>query len=184
VESDLARQVRAAIRDVPDFPKPGILFRDVTTLLLRPDLLAGAVHELWVPFEGKGITHVVGVEARGFIVATGLSILYRLPLVLMRKPGKLPARRIMEEYDLEYGRAALEVHEDALHSGDCVLVADDVLATGGTAAAAGRLVQRCGAEVVGYCFLAELRFLNGREPLSGAPIVSLVSYELEDSSQS
>jgi adenine phosphoribosyltransferase len=177
VEPDLSRQVRAAIRDIPDFPKPGILFRDVTTLLLQPELVCRAVKELWAPFADKGISHVVGVEARGFIVATSLSVLHGLPLVLMRKPGKLPGRRLAESYDLEYGSATLEVHADVLRAGDRVLVADDVLATGGTAAAAGRLVARCGAEVVGYCFLAELEFLGGRARLDGAPIVSIVGYE-------
>jgi adenine phosphoribosyltransferase len=162
---------------VPDFPKPGILFRDVTTLLLYPGLVREALDGLWERFSDVGVTHVVAIEARGFIVGAGISLLRNLPLVLLRKPGKLPSARHSESYDLEYGSAALEVHSDALRAGDRALVVDDVLATGGTAAAAGRLIQRCGGLVVGFGFLAELDFLSGRQRLVDAPVFSLLHYD-------
>ena len=174
--NDLATDLRAAIRDIPDFPRPGVLFRDVTTLLLRPSLFCQAVEALWVPFAGERVTHIVALEARGFIFGGAMAALHRLPLVIMRKPGKLPAAIHAEEYELEYGRAQLEVHKDGLGPGDRSVIVDDVLATGGTAAAAGRLVERCGASLAGYSFLAELEYLGGRQKLRGAPVVSLVRY--------
>jgi adenine phosphoribosyltransferase len=179
MQSDLAARLRRSIRDIPDFPQPGVLFRDVTTLLLRPDLVAEAIDALWDPFEQAGVTHVVAVEARGFIVGTGIAMRRALPLVLLRKAGKLPGARLTESYDLEYGQATLEIHADVLRSGDRALIVDDVLATGGTACAAGRLVKRCGAAVAGYGFLAELVMLNGRGKLEGEKVVSLLEYDSE-----
>lgn len=173
----LDQQLKQAIRDVPDFPRPGILFRDVTTLLLRPDLVREALGGLWTPFAGSGVTHIVAIEARGFILGAGLSLLHQLPLVLLRKKGKLPAATHVESYDLEYGSASLELHRDALGAGARALVVDDVLATGGTAAAAGRLVSRCGAALTGYGFLAELDSLGGRARLADAPVHSLLHYD-------
>ena len=173
---DLAARLRGAIRDIPDFPKPGVLFRDVTTLLVQPALLREATEALWRPFAGDRVTHIVALEARGFIFGGAMAVERMLPLVIMRKPGKLPAAVHSEEYELEYGNATLEVHRDALGAGDRALVVDDVLATGGTAAAAGRLVNRCGAELIGCSFLAELDFLGGRSKLAGARLFSLLHY--------
>jgi adenine phosphoribosyltransferase len=173
---DLAARLREAIRDIPDFPQPGVLFRDVTTLLMRPLLLREAIDALWQPFAGERVSHIVALEARGFIFGGAMAVERGLPLVIMRKPGKLPAAVHAEEYELEYGNATLEVHADALGRTDRALVVDDVLATGGTAAAAGRLVARCGAELVGYTFLAELDFLNGRGKLEGTRVVSVLHY--------
>ena len=173
---DLATRLREAIRDIPDFPQPGVLFRDVTTLLVQPSLLREATYALWQPFAAERVSHIVALEARGFIFGGAMAVERGLPLVIMRKPGKLPAPVHTEEYELEYGRATLEVHRDALGENDHALVVDDVLATGGTAAAAGRLVERCGAQLVGYSFLAELDFLGGRKKLPGARIASLLQY--------
>ena len=173
---DLATRLREAIRDIPDFPQPGVLFRDVTTLLIQPSLLREATEALWRPFAGDRVSHIVALEARGFIFGGAMAVERGLPLVIMRKPGKLPAAVHAEEYELEYGKATLEVHRDALGEDDRALVVDDVLATGGTAAAAGRLVDRCGAAVVGFSFLAELDFLSGRMKLPGGRIVSLLHY--------
>ena len=177
--TDLAARLREAIRDIPDFPRRGILFRDITTLLLRPDLLREAVHALWEPFAASEVTQIAALEARGFVIGSALAVDRHLPLVLMRKPGKLPAARFGEEYHLEYGSAGLEVHRDALAPGDRVLIVDDVLATGGTAAAAGRLVERCGATVAGYAFLAEIAALEGRRQIEGRTVVSLLLYGAE-----
>jgi len=173
---DLATRLREAIRDIPDFPQPGVLFRDVTTLLMQPSLLREATEALWRPFAAEQVSHIVALEARGFIFGGVIAVERGLPLVIMRKPGKLPAAVHAEKYDLEYGSATLEVHRDAIGVGDRALVVDDVLATGGTAAAAGRLVERCGAEIAGFSFLAELDLLGGRRSLPGAQIVSLVHY--------
>lgn len=180
MHSDLPLRLRDSIRAIPDFPKPGILFRDVTTLLLKPNLVAEAADAIWEPYAASGVTHIIAIEARGFILGAGLALLHRLPLVLLRKPGKLPSTTIAESYDLEYGKSMLEVHADALSSSDRGLVVDDLLATGGTAAAAGRLVRRCGAEVAGYAFLVELDDLGGRARLADAPVVSLVRYREDD----
>jgi len=176
MQNDLAARLICAIRDIPDFPQPGILFRDVTTLLLKPALVAEAINALWEPFADEGVTHVVAVEARGFIVGTGISMRRGLPLVLLRKAGKLPGARIAETYSLEYGSATMEIHSDVFRKGDRALIVDDVLATGGTAAAAGRLVERCGAGIAGYGFLAELVPLEGRKKLGSAKVISLLSY--------
>lgn len=174
--SELAERLKAAIRDIPDFPKQGILFRDITTLLLQPKLFAESTDALWKPFADQRVTHLAALEARGFLFASAIAVRIGIPLVLMRKPGKLPAPHHTEEYELEYGHASLEVHDDALGAGDRVVVIDDVLATGGTAAAAGRLVMACNAELLGYAFLAELDFLKGREKLTDAVVHSLVHY--------
>ncbi len=176
---DLSARLERAIRDVPDFPKPGIIFRDVTTLLLQPDLVSEAIDALWKEFSSRSVTHIVAIEARGFVLGADLALRQHLPLVLLRKPGKLPAKAMQESYDLEYGHAALEIHADALASGDQALVVDDLLATGGTAAAAGKLVRRCGASIAGYGFFVELDFLRGRAKLMDAPVASLLHYKAE-----
>lgn len=166
----------AAIRDVPDFPKPGIMFKDITPLLgnaetlrLAGDELAGACREL-------GAQKIVAVESRGFILGSLAADRLGIGFVPVRKPGKLPAATLRQTYQLEYGEDAVEIHRDALAQGERAVVLDDVLATGGTAAATGDLVKQLGAEVAGYVFLVELTFLNGRDKLPGAEVISLIRY--------
>jgi adenine phosphoribosyltransferase len=161
-EADL----RALIRDVPDFPKPGILFKDLTPLLARSDSLRATVDLLTAPWQGRGVTVAAGIEARGFLLAPMVAERLGVGMVPLRKPGKLPWKVVAEEYALEYGTDKLEIHEDAIGVGDRVLLVDDVLATGGTAGAGERLLQRCGGEVVGCAFVIELGFLNGRQALT------------------
>jgi adenine phosphoribosyltransferase len=168
--------ISAAIRPVPDFPKPGILFRDITTLLLDPDATAAANSMLIARIRNLHPTHIAAIESRGFLFGATVASELRLPLCIIRKPGKLPSRTIRETYDLEYGSDAIELHEDALAPGNKVVIIDDLLATGGTAAAAGRLVAKCGAEVAGFAFVVELKDLGGREKLLSAPVISLVMY--------
>lgn len=163
--SDIAEQLRAAVRTIPDFPSPGIQFKDITPILSDPALLAQSIEALVAPFLGDAITKVVGVEARGFILGTTLARRLDAGFVPVRKKGKLPYATHRAEYDLEYGTDAIEMHVDAVGAGDRVLIHDDVIATGGTAAATGRLVREAGGEVVGFSFLVELAFLSGREAL-------------------
>ena len=165
------------ITDIPDYPKAGVIFKDVTTLLKDPDGFAAAIAE---HFEGRGITKVVGAEARGFMI--GAPVAYRLHagFVPARKPGKLPRETRSESYELEYGFDSLEMHLDAIDENDIVLVVDDLVATGGTAAAQARLIAKAGAKVEGFAFLLELAFLNPREALaqsSTAEVYSLVSID-------
>ena len=176
METDLRRRLEKAIRSVPDFPKPGILFRDITPLLRRPGLLEEAAAELWRPFAGAGIDAIAGIESRGFVFAAILAVSEKRPLVLVRKEGKLPAEVHRETYELEYGRGVLEMHRDAVSPGQRILVVDDLLATGGTAAATGRLVRRAGGAVGGYAFLIELVDLGGRGRLEGERVHALVPY--------
>ena len=150
------------IRDVPDFPQAGVVFKDLTPLLAHPQAFAAAVKAIAGPFEVAGITKVVGIEARGFILAAPVAITLGAGFVPVRKKGKLPWRTEVAFYDLEYGSDSLEIHDDAVTSGDRVLVVDDVIATGGTATATVELVRRLGGEVVGLGFLVELGFLGGR----------------------
>ena len=168
--------LKSFIRDVPDFPKAGIVFKDITPLLLDAAAFSRAVDGMAQPFRGAGITKVVAIEARGFLfggpIAAGLSA----GLVPVRKPGKLPSARGRVEYALEYGTDALEMHSDALGPRDHVLIVDDVLATGGTARAAGELVRRQGAEVSGFSFLVDLVFLGGRARLEGERVEALLRY--------
>jgi adenine phosphoribosyltransferase len=171
----LAADVRRAIRDVPDFPKPGILFKDITPVLLDPALFRRVTEALAEPFAAGGITHVIAIESRGFILGAPVALHLGAALVPMRKPGKLPAAHAREEYALEYGSDALEMHADAVPEGARVLIVDDVLATGGTAAAACRLVERVGGDVVGLSFLMELSFLHGRDELRGRRVERIVS---------
>jgi adenine phosphoribosyltransferase len=159
------KELRRAITDVPDFPKPGIIFKDITGLLLDPRLLHLAIESMASPFARDRITHVVGIESRGFILGAPVALALGAGFVPMRKPGKLPSSVERAEYGLEYGVDALEVHRDALRAGHRVLVVDDVLATGGTARAACDLVSRLGAEVVGCSFLLALDALGGAEKL-------------------
>jgi adenine phosphoribosyltransferase len=166
----------ARLRDVPDFPRPGILFKDLTPLLADPELFPRVIHALAAPWRALPVQRVVGVEARGFLFGAPLALALGCGFAPARKRGKLPARVVREAYGLEYGEDVLELHEDALAPGDRVLVVDDVLATGGTAAAAARLVARLGAEVAGFSFALALEGLGGRARLgAGAPVHALLS---------
>ncbi len=167
---------RSLIRDVFDFPKPGIVYKDITPLLGDPTALRAAVSGLADPFTGRGITKVVGIEARGFIFAAPIATRLGAGFVPIRKAGKLPHEIHHLEYDLEYGTDRIEIHRDGVASTDKVLVVDDVLATGGTGAASVDLVKALGAEVVAFAVLVELGFLAGRERLEGTDIHALVAY--------
>jgi adenine phosphoribosyltransferase len=169
-------ELKASIRDVPDFPKPGILFKDVTTLLQDPGLLRRAIDMLALLAGGLRVDKVVAIESRGFILGGALACHLGAGFVPVRKPGKLPWRSRRASYALEYGEDALEMHEDAVSPADHVLVVDDVIATGGTARAAGSLCAELGARVSAYLFLVELGFLNGRERLAGSEVRSLLRY--------
>ena len=164
----LTDRVRQTLRVIPDYPKPGILFQDITPVLRDGPLLSEVVLEMSRPFRDSRITHVVGIEARGFILGGAVATALSAGFVPARKPGKLPWERAAEAYDLEYGTDALEAHRDALGQGNRVLIVDDVLATGGTARAAGQLARGLGAELVGWSFLLEIGALRGRDRLQGA----------------
>jgi adenine phosphoribosyltransferase len=165
------------VRDVPDFPKPGILFRDITPLLQDPAAFGKAIEGLAAPFRGQGVTKVVAVEARGFVLGAPVALALEAGLVLVRKPGKLPAATRRASYALEYGTDALEIHADAIGPADRVLVVDDVLATGGTAAAVFELVGQAGARLIGLSLLIELTELGGRSRLGDrAPVHALLRY--------
>jgi adenine phosphoribosyltransferase len=174
--SDLSTRVKAVIRDVPDFPKPGILFKDITPVLADPALMRDVIGHFTEAYAGQGIDVVVGMESRGFIFGAPLAMALNAAFAPARKPGKLPYDRISEEYALEYGTARLDMHIDAVKAGQRVLVIDDLIATGGTAAATAKLVERLGATVVGLAFVIELRFLDGRALLAPRPVMSLASY--------
>ncbi|MFZ4515154.1 MAG: adenine phosphoribosyltransferase [Acidimicrobiia bacterium] len=164
------------IRDIPDWPKPGVVFKDITPLLGHPVAFRRVIDELAAPFAGEQIDKVLGVEARGFVVAAPLADRFGAGFVPVRKAGKLPWRIEREEYELEYGTDLLEIHSDAVLPGERVLIADDVLATGGTAAATVRLAERLGGNVVACSFLIELGFLDGRNRLPDCVVRSLVTY--------
>jgi adenine phosphoribosyltransferase len=171
-----AEWLRGRIRDVVDFPTPGIVFRDLAPLLGDAEAFRVTVDALAEAFAGRRVDTVVGVEARGFILAAPVAYRMEAGFVPVRKPGKLPWRTEFQEYDLEYGTDRLEIHADAVQPGDQVLVIDDVIATGGTARATVALIERLGATVAGLGFLVELTYLAGREKLDGYDIVSLVTY--------
>jgi adenine phosphoribosyltransferase len=164
------------IRHVPDFPKAGILFYDITTLLRDAQGFQAAVDQLADPYTSRDIDVVAGIESRGFILGAAVAQRLGAGFIPIRKPGKLPAKAIRATYDLEYGKDALEVHEDAIHQGQRVLIVDDVLATGGTASAAVDLVQRLGGELHGLAFLIELVFLNGRSKIEDRNMFSVLQY--------
>jgi len=168
--------VRARIRDVPDFPKPGIVFKDITPVLADPVLFRRVIDTLAERWKGERIDKVVGIESRGFLFAAPLAYALGAGLTIARKPGKLPWTVIRETYALEYGENALELHVDAVGTGERVLVVDDVLATGGTADAVGRLVARQGAELVAFAFLVELTFLHGARRLGPQRVHALLRY--------
>ena len=173
-DGPVADALRAAVRDIPDFPKPGIVFKDVTPALADATLFRATTDELARPWREVGITHVVGIESRGFIFGAPVAQALGAGFVPIRKPGKLPFRRERIDYALEYGTDALEIHADACGRGGRVLVVDDVLATGGTAAAAAELVERLGAVVAGLAFVLELGFLDGRARLGGRAATAIL----------
>ncbi len=172
----LVSDLKKAIREIPDYPQPGITFYDLTTLFKDGQAFGTAIQRLTERFRGEKLDVVVGVEARGFMLAAAMAYEFGLGIVPVRKPGKLPWRTVGEDYTLEYGAGRLEVHDDAVETGQRVLIVDDVLATGGTAAATGKLVERLGAIVCGYAFLVELAFLKGRERLGSENVFSLITY--------
>ena len=171
-----ADKIKALIREIPDFPQPGISFKDLTTLWRDPEGLKGTIEAMVLPFAKEEIGQVVGIEFRGFILGAPLALQLGCGFVPVRKPGKLPGTTLRQEYDLEYGTDAVEIHQDGIAPGERVLIVDDLLATGGTMAAACQLVEKLGGEIVGLSFLVELAFLNGRERLPDYRIETVVQY--------
>jgi len=169
--------LKPLIRDIPDFPKKGILFRDITPLLASPSGIALAVELLANPFRGKNIDLVIGAESRGFIFGTAVACCLSAGFGLVRKPGKLPHKRVSITYDLEYGKDTLEMHEDAIVRGQRVLIVDDLLATGGTMKACCDMVERLGGTIAGVAVLIELAGLKGRDRLGDYPIHSVLQYD-------
>jgi adenine phosphoribosyltransferase len=174
--SDSIERLRSLIRDVPDFPQPGIVFKDITPLLADENAFSSVIDLIVVHYGRGSIDKVVGIEARGFILASPVAYHFSAGFVPVRKAGKLPWDSEAEEYALEYGTATLEIHKDGIQPGERVLIVDDVLATGGTARATAMLVERLGGKVVGIACLIELEFLNGREQVEGYDFFSLISY--------
>ncbi len=168
--------LKAKIRHVPDFPKPGILFYDITTLLCDPQGFRDTIDAMAAPYMGEDIDQVVGIESRGFILGAAIAATLGCGFVPIRKPGKLPAATYQESYHLEYGTDSLEIHQDACGQNQRVLIVDDVLATGGTARAAIDLVKKTGAKIIGAAFLIELDLLKGRDKLAGEPVYSVLQY--------
>ncbi len=171
--------IKKYIRTIKDFPKPGIMFRDITTLLKDPEGLKTSFNSLIEFTQGLKIDKVVGIESRGFMLGAMMAESLNAGFVPIRKPGKLPAETVKEVYSLEYGVDAIEIHKDAIESGESVLLHDDLLATGGTAKAAINLIEKLGGKVVQVSFIIELSFLNGREKLKGYDVRSLVNYDCE-----
>jgi adenine phosphoribosyltransferase len=171
-----AAWLKEHIRDIPDFPKPGVVFKDITPLLADVEAFRFVIDQLTAPFEGQGIDKVLGIEARGFIAAAPVAYRLGAGFLPVRKAGKLPWEVEKEQYVLEYGTDLLEIHRDAVAPGERVLIVDDVMATGGTAAATVRLVEKLGGTVAGLSFIIELAFLNGRRKLEGHNVVSLLRY--------
>ena len=170
------QRLRALVRDVPDFPKPGIVFKDITPLLANEVAFSSVIDETVVHFGRGNVDKVVGIEARGFILASPVAYHFGAGFLPVRKAGKLPSKTHREDYALEYGTDGLEIHCDAVKEGQRVLIVDDVLATGGTARAAAGLVRRAGGHLVGLSFLIELKFLNGREKLPAEEVYSVLQY--------
>ena len=172
----LTIDLKQMIRSVPDFPKPGINFFDITTLLKEPAGLKATIDALSAPYADSRIDAVVGIESRGFILGSAVAQQLGAGFIPVRKPGKLPAKAIKEVYELEYGKDAIEIHADAIEKGQRVLIVDDVLATGGTASATARLVKQLGGELHGLAFLIELTFLDGKSKLAGENVFSVLQY--------
>ena len=173
---NLTNLIKNKIRDVPDFPKPGILFKDITPILQDPHVFTKVVDAFAERYASKKISDVVGVESRGFIFGAALAYKLGVAFVPVRKKGKLPYKTIETSYDLEYGSATIEMHIDGVKKGSRVVVIDDLLATGGTAGATCELVEKCGGKIIECAFVVELGFLNGRSKLKGREIFSLVQY--------
>jgi len=169
--------LQSLIREVPDFPKPGVNFKDITPLLQDPRGMRLAVDLMGAPFEGEGVDVVLGIESRGYLFAAPLAYKLGAGLALVRKPGKLPYKKRSASYALEYGTDTIEIHEDAIHPGQKVLLADDLIATGGTATAALELVQKAGGTIVAFTFLVELAFLPGRDRLAPHRVNAVLRYE-------
>lgn len=174
----LKERIKSVIRDVPDFPKEGILFKDITPIMMDAALSKDMVEHLRAFYQDKKIDAVAGIESRGFLFGYPLAMALNVPFILIRKKGKLPYHKISFAYDLEYGSAEIEMHQDAVNKGQRVLIHDDLLATGGSASAAASLIHKCGAEVAGFSFLVELDFLEGRNKLNHftEDVHSLVNY--------
>jgi adenine phosphoribosyltransferase len=174
----IEEKLKSVIRDVHDFPKPGIIFKDISTIMLDPRLSADVLDHLVEIYQSTGIEAVAGVESRGFLFGYPLAIRLGVPFILIRKQGKLPYDKISHSYELEYGSAVIEMHTDAISHGQNVLIHDDLLATGGSASAASELIQKCGGTIAGFSFLVNLSFLNGEEKLMKYTnnIHSLVTY--------
>jgi adenine phosphoribosyltransferase len=175
---DLIEKLKGTIRDVPNFPKEGIIFKDISTIMLDPALSAQVLDHLTNFYKKQQLDAIAGIESRGFLFGYPLAIKLGIPFVLIRKEGKLPYKKISHAYQLEYGSAVIEMHTDAVAKGQKVLIHDDLLATGGSAAAAAELIQKCGGEIAGFSFLVGLDFLNGEEKLKqfSDNIVNLVRY--------
>ena len=175
-EQERSSVIKAAIRDVVDFPKPGIVFKDITPLLADPRAFNLCLDLFAERFDGEAFDAIAGIESRGFIFGAALASRMRRAFVPVRKPGKLPAETVRVSYELEYGSDSIEIHKDAIKPGERVLVVDDLLATGGTAAATAELISLVGGEVIAVAFVVELSFLAGRARLKDVPVFSLVSY--------
>jgi adenine phosphoribosyltransferase len=171
----LADEVKARLRDVQDFPRPGIVFKDITPLLADPSLFGRVINAMAAPFRGQHITKVIGVEARGFILGAPVALALNAGFVPARKPGKLPHRTVVERYSLEYGADGLELHQDAVLKGERAIIVDDVLATGGTAEATAKLTAQLGGELVGFSFLMVLGFLDGAKRLGADRVRSVIT---------
>ncbi|SEL67626.1 adenine phosphoribosyltransferase [Stigmatella aurantiaca] len=174
-DTSLSAELQARMRDVPDFPRPGIVFKDITPVLADPVLFPRLIQALAEPFRDQRITKVVGVEARGFILGAPVALALNAGFVPARKPGKLPSRTVTERYALEYGTDALEMHQDAVLRGERTLIVDDVLATGGTAEATAKLIAQVGGELVGFSFLIALGFLDGVKRLGAHHVHRLIT---------
>ena len=172
--------LRSKIRTVPDFPRKGIMFKDITTLLQDADAFHSSVKQMMSHFHGRRIDKVVSAESRGFILGSAIAYELHAGFVPLRKPGKLPWKKLREEFDTEYSKDAFEIHEDAIKKGESILLVDDLLATGGTLEAATKLVERLGGNVVGISILIEMSFLHGREKLKGYDVFSIVNYDAEE----
>lgn len=174
----IEERLKSVIRDVADFPKPGIMFKDITPIMLDATLSKELVAHLAAAYKDKGIDKIAGIESRGFLLGYPLAMALNIPFVLIRKAGKLPYHKLSHSYDLEYGSATVEIHVDAIQPGERILIHDDLLATGGSAGAAAELVQKCGGEVAGFNFLVALNFLNGAEKLKqySENILNLATY--------